>query len=366
MGFGALSHLPDKYLNQKLLKQIFDRYDIYDNTIYSDAAAVNITTDKIGHALGLSSRGLPPPEFNSKNHSTSSPYNFLPGEHKELELGTSYAIWREFKRPCSTATMVAYWTGETLEKRIKQEKKHDAGLLKRGKMRAEKQRLKKKSTNRVPSLDAESQTDSEPLASSSSDGEGDSESERQQQERRPKKKEDRRDASSSSSGSDETVSEEPQPQQQVRRKKINDRAVVGSNAPVNPTQQSAAVVGLPQSDDDTLADALKNIKKRKKQQVEDMNTKKRTFQGNEGGERIQGAGRSASEAAVGSSDKTRMFDSFETVSLGREDSDIVGSQGPSVMPSQFGKDVSQVGHEVEVQLESEPQPVAEVQLKLMK
>ncbi|MED6212623.1 hypothetical protein PIB30_085273 [Stylosanthes scabra] len=53
MGFGALSHLQNKNLNQKLLKQIFDRYDIYDNTIYSDAAAVKITTKKIGNALGL-------------------------------------------------------------------------------------------------------------------------------------------------------------------------------------------------------------------------------------------------------------------------------------------------------------------------
>ncbi|MED6162370.1 hypothetical protein PIB30_069821, partial [Stylosanthes scabra] len=57
MGFGALSYLPNEYLNQRLLRQIYDRYDIYDNTIYSDAAAVSITTEKIGHALGLSSRG---------------------------------------------------------------------------------------------------------------------------------------------------------------------------------------------------------------------------------------------------------------------------------------------------------------------
>ncbi|MED6128028.1 hypothetical protein PIB30_093677 [Stylosanthes scabra] len=57
MGFGALSYLPNEYLNQRLLKQIYDRYDIYDNMIYSDAAAVNITTEKIGHALGLSSKG---------------------------------------------------------------------------------------------------------------------------------------------------------------------------------------------------------------------------------------------------------------------------------------------------------------------
>ncbi|MED6115711.1 hypothetical protein PIB30_093292 [Stylosanthes scabra] len=57
MGFGALSYLPNEYLNQRLLKQIYDCYNIYDNTIYSDAAVISITTEKIRHALGLSSRG---------------------------------------------------------------------------------------------------------------------------------------------------------------------------------------------------------------------------------------------------------------------------------------------------------------------
>ncbi|MED6226804.1 hypothetical protein PIB30_107371, partial [Stylosanthes scabra] len=57
MGFGAFSHLPNQNLDQVLLKQIFDCYDIYDNTIYTDAAAVKITTKKIGDALGLSSNG---------------------------------------------------------------------------------------------------------------------------------------------------------------------------------------------------------------------------------------------------------------------------------------------------------------------
>ncbi|MED6163855.1 hypothetical protein PIB30_084057 [Stylosanthes scabra] len=57
MGFGALSHLPANNLDQQLLKEIYDRYDIRDNTIYSDAAAVKITTRKIGDALGLCAKG---------------------------------------------------------------------------------------------------------------------------------------------------------------------------------------------------------------------------------------------------------------------------------------------------------------------
>ncbi|MED6120254.1 hypothetical protein PIB30_019237 [Stylosanthes scabra] len=52
MGFGALSHLQQNNLDQVMLKQIYDRFDVHDNTIYSDAAAVKITTRKIGDALG--------------------------------------------------------------------------------------------------------------------------------------------------------------------------------------------------------------------------------------------------------------------------------------------------------------------------
>ncbi|MED6131301.1 hypothetical protein PIB30_008635 [Stylosanthes scabra] len=40
MGFSALSHLLANNLDQQLLKEIYDRFDIRDNTIYSDAAAV--------------------------------------------------------------------------------------------------------------------------------------------------------------------------------------------------------------------------------------------------------------------------------------------------------------------------------------
>ncbi|MED6124558.1 hypothetical protein PIB30_059992 [Stylosanthes scabra] len=76
MGFGGLSYLPNEYLNQRLLKQIYDRYDVHDNTIYSDAAAVKITTDKIGHALGLSSRGTP--------YDTKVAKNELSEEDKEV------------------------------------------------------------------------------------------------------------------------------------------------------------------------------------------------------------------------------------------------------------------------------------------
>ncbi|MED6197879.1 hypothetical protein PIB30_060990 [Stylosanthes scabra] len=62
MGFGALSNLPNYYLKQKVMKELFNRFDIYDNTIHAVAGEVEITTKKIGDALGLSSTGKPFPD----------------------------------------------------------------------------------------------------------------------------------------------------------------------------------------------------------------------------------------------------------------------------------------------------------------
>ncbi|MED6114151.1 hypothetical protein PIB30_077547 [Stylosanthes scabra] len=63
MGFGVLSNLPNYYLKQKVLKELFNCFDIYDNTIHAVAGEVEIiTTKKIGDALGLSSTGIPFPD----------------------------------------------------------------------------------------------------------------------------------------------------------------------------------------------------------------------------------------------------------------------------------------------------------------
>ncbi|MED6210454.1 hypothetical protein PIB30_064262 [Stylosanthes scabra] len=307
MGFGGLSYLPNEYLNQRLLKQIYDHYDLHDNTIYSDAAAVEITTNKIGHALGLSSRGTPYdtkvarnelseedkevhdyfkgfttvalqdlikatpvdieenkklwmrafilfvqkvflfPNSTAKICAAALPtlfdlentrhrnwahhvHNFLLQELKKAKRKESAAIHgccyvlmiiyfhetqfgENSRDPAAQPPWLAYWTGENLKKRIKQERQHDVGLLKTGQLRAEKEQLKKKSTKRVPSSDSESQTEPEPPYSNSTIGEGDS-----------------------MSDSDETISEQRPQQKEIRSKRRFDHAVVGSNAPLNPTQ----------------------------------------------------------------------------------------------------------------------------------
>ncbi|MED6188502.1 hypothetical protein PIB30_086587 [Stylosanthes scabra] len=82
MGFGVLSNLPNYYLKQKVLKELFNRFDIYDNTIHAVAGEVEITTKKIGDALGLSSTGTPFPD------------KVVP---KELS-GEDYAVYKFFQR----------------------------------------------------------------------------------------------------------------------------------------------------------------------------------------------------------------------------------------------------------------------------
>ncbi|MED6164362.1 hypothetical protein PIB30_089155 [Stylosanthes scabra] len=181
-------------------------------------------------------------------------------------------------------------------------------------MKAKKDKLeKKKTTMRVPSSNRDTESDSESYQSSLIDS-------------------DSKSSSSSDSGSDvepeseHAVYEEPPPQQEIQSKKKNDRAIVGSNEPLIITQQSVAILGFSQSEDTPLTVAFENIRKRKKQQREDTNTKKRLSHINEGDELIKEAGRSTSE--------TRMFDSFETVSLGRDDSGNVAVEGSIVVPSQ--------------------------------
>ncbi|MED6178397.1 hypothetical protein PIB30_107204, partial [Stylosanthes scabra] len=91
MGFGALSNLPNYYLKQKVLKELFNRFDIYDNTIHAVAGEVEITTKKIGDALGLSSTGKPfpdkvvPKELSDEDHAVFKPDHEPPQQPRQLE-----------------------------------------------------------------------------------------------------------------------------------------------------------------------------------------------------------------------------------------------------------------------------------------
>ncbi|MED6216577.1 hypothetical protein PIB30_008871 [Stylosanthes scabra] len=62
LGFGAFKHLPLYYLKHQVLKQIFLRFEPEDHIIHAVAGDVEITTEKIGKALGLKYTGSTYPE----------------------------------------------------------------------------------------------------------------------------------------------------------------------------------------------------------------------------------------------------------------------------------------------------------------
>ncbi|MED6121448.1 hypothetical protein PIB30_030166 [Stylosanthes scabra] len=170
------------------------------------------------------------------------------------------------------APWIAYWKGDMLKKILKQERTHEAGLLKTGEMMAKKDISKGKNpTMRVPPSRKDSDSDSEATESNlTAESEPGVEPE-------PEPEHDARD--------------EPPPQREIRSKKRNDRAVVGSN----------------------------------RRKTQERGPKQTNI--NEREEAVHTEGGSVSEA-------TRMFDSFDTVSLGRDESDNVAVEGPGVVPSE--------------------------------
>ncbi|MED6127529.1 hypothetical protein PIB30_088859 [Stylosanthes scabra] len=175
------------------------------------------------------------------------------------------------------ASWLAYWTGETLKNRLKQEKKLEVGLLKTAEMRAKKDNLQKKRTKR-DAEDSESESESHQLSST-----------------------------------DQSLN-----LRTVQIPMLMPGMMFMKNHHMS--KRYGARKGMirllfSQSEDTPLAVAFENIRKRKKQQRGDRNTKKKLSQINEG-------------------DETRMFDTFDTVSLGGDDSGNVAVQGSIVVLSQ--------------------------------
>ncbi|MED6194559.1 hypothetical protein PIB30_029716 [Stylosanthes scabra] len=204
LGFGAFLHLPCYNLKQHMLKELVSIYDIHDNTIHSVRGDVEITTDKIGKALGLSWNGDPfddkvsENDLNDEDHAifkmfqgksqakltmlvkrtpvdteanrnlfkraflifiqkvfllpTSSP-NVTPKALPTLfglenTRGRNWALHvhdfllEEIKKAKLNKTK--FWTGENLIKRLHREQNHPTGLIKTGLLRTAKEKLLKR------------------------------------------------------------------------------------------------------------------------------------------------------------------------------------------------------------------------------
>ncbi|MED6191910.1 hypothetical protein PIB30_004987 [Stylosanthes scabra] len=144
---------------------------------------------------------------------------------------------------------------------------------------------------------------------------------------------------------DHGAHDEPPPQREIRSKWKNDRPVVGSNEPVDVTQQSVVGPRTSLPDSTRLIDLIGKSKKRKSQRIISKSKKQKLSQINEGDE------------AISSPSDTRMFDSFDTVSLGRDDSANIIVEGLVAVPSQppqNEKEDLQPGHDHETRNDEQP------------
>ncbi|MED6210378.1 hypothetical protein PIB30_063573 [Stylosanthes scabra] len=140
--------------------------------------------------------------------------------------------------------------------------------------------------------------------------------------------------------------DEPPPRRKIRSKWRNDRPVVSSNEPVDVTQQSVAGPRTSPPDSTRLKDLIGKSKRRKSQRITSKSKKQKLSQINEGDE------------AIPSPSDTRMFDSFDTVSLGRDDNAniiVEGSVSVPSQPPQNEKEDVQPGHYHEARNDDQPE-----------
>ncbi|MED6147740.1 hypothetical protein PIB30_046609 [Stylosanthes scabra] len=266
MGFGVLSNIPNYYLKQKVLKEVFNHFDMYDNTIHAVTGEVEITTKKIGDALSLFSIGTSFPDkvipkdlskedyavckfFQGKTQAALSKLIMDTNENKRLFMRAFILFIQKCFLLATSSTNVtprayptlfdventkqrnwALYVHNFLLEEIKKARENNMesvhgccyamlGLARTGKMIAEKERLQKKNPKN--------------MASSKSEWESKSET---------KFEESNSEESYKDSDYEETRSEE---------------------------------LVLQQSEDPTLAEIIRRIRKRKNQEKEERNNKKR-------------------------------------------------------------------------------------------
>ncbi|MED6107071.1 hypothetical protein PIB30_010518 [Stylosanthes scabra] len=175
LGFGAFSHLPNYNLKQHMLKELVNIFNIHDNTIHSVRGDVEITTNKIGKALGLSWNGEPfddkvsEKDLSDEDHAIFKlrrnwalhVHDFLLEELKKAKLNNTNAIHgccyvmmiiyfhethfgKDAREPKAQPLWIQFWTGENLLKRLNREQNHPTGLVKTGLLRIANDKLLKR------------------------------------------------------------------------------------------------------------------------------------------------------------------------------------------------------------------------------
>ncbi|MED6121529.1 hypothetical protein PIB30_031060 [Stylosanthes scabra] len=101
MGLGAFQHLPNFYINYKVLIELVRSYDIFNNTISTNVGEFLITSEKVEHAFGLNCRG---DLFEKKQKDFEDKLNAEEKQALDLFKGKSLTFVQDMVKDCPIET----------------------------------------------------------------------------------------------------------------------------------------------------------------------------------------------------------------------------------------------------------------------
>ncbi|MED6121890.1 hypothetical protein PIB30_034422 [Stylosanthes scabra] len=101
MGLGAFQHLPNDYINHKILNELAWSYDVFTNKISTGVGEFLITSEKVGHAFGLNYNGE---LFEKKQKNFEDKLNDEEKEALKLFKGKSLTFVQNMVKECPIGT----------------------------------------------------------------------------------------------------------------------------------------------------------------------------------------------------------------------------------------------------------------------
>ncbi|MED6201062.1 hypothetical protein PIB30_091338 [Stylosanthes scabra] len=101
MGLGAFQHLPNDYVNHKILNELVWSYDVFINKISTGVGEFLITSEKVGHAFGLNYNGE---LFEKKQKNFEDKLNDEENEALKLFKGKSLTFVQNMVKECPIGT----------------------------------------------------------------------------------------------------------------------------------------------------------------------------------------------------------------------------------------------------------------------
>ncbi|MED6176484.1 hypothetical protein PIB30_088605 [Stylosanthes scabra] len=139
MGLGAFQHLPNDYINHKILNELVWSYDVFTNKISRGVGEFLITSEKVGHAFGLNYNGE---LFEKKQKNLEDKLNDEEKEALKLFKGKSLTFvqnmiiyfeeryeGKSLNDPNAPPPWIQRWCGDNLKEKIRAEDEDITGLI---------------------------------------------------------------------------------------------------------------------------------------------------------------------------------------------------------------------------------------------